>query len=55
MFKCPCCGEVFCEPRAVRTKENLDGENGWWSHSEEYCPCCGSQDFFEAEEYEETA
>lgn len=50
MFRCDWCGELFNEPNTRRVTENLDGENGWWTHTEEYCPYCGSQDF---EEYAE--
>lgn len=50
MFRCDWCGELFNEPDTRRVTENLDGENGWWTHTEEYCPYCGSQDF---EEYAE--
>lgn len=50
MFRCDWCGALFDEPDTRRVTENLDGENGWWTHTEEYCPYCGSQDF---EEYAE--
>ena len=50
LFRCDWCGELFNEPDTRRVTENLDGENGWWTHTEEYCPYCGSQDF---EEYAE--
>lgn len=50
MFRCDWCGELFDEPDTRCVTENLDGENGWWTHTEEYCPHCGSQDF---EEYAE--
>ena len=50
MFRCDWCGALFDEPDTRRVTENLDGENGWWTHTEEYCPNCGSQDF---EEYAE--
>ena len=47
MYRCDRCGELFNEPDTRRITENLDGENGWWTHTEEYCPHCGSQDFEE--------
>lgn len=53
MFRCDWCGELFDEPDTRRITENLDGENGWWTHTEEYCPRCGSQDFEEAAEDDE--
>ena len=52
MFRCYRCGELFDEPDSVKVTENLDGENGWWTYTEEYCPHCGSQDFDEAAEEE---
>lgn len=52
MFRCDCCGELFDEPDSVKVTENLDGENGWWTYTEEYCPHCGSQDFDEAADEE---
>lgn len=48
MLRCDWCGALFDEPDTRRITENLDGENGWWTHTEEYCPRCGSQDFEEA-------
>lgn len=53
MFRCDWCGELFDEPDTRCVTENLDGENGWWTHTEEYCPRCGSQDFEEAAEDDE--
>ena len=41
LFRCDWCGEIFDEPDTRRVTENLDGENGWWTHTEEYCPRCG--------------
>ena len=53
MFRCDWCGELFNEPDTRRVTENLDGENGWWTYTEEYCPRCGSRDFEEAAEDDE--
>lgn len=53
MFRCDWCGALFDEPDTRRITENLDGENGWWTYTEEYCPRCGSQDFEEAAEDDE--
>lgn len=53
MFRCDWCGALFDEPDIRRITENLDGENGWWTHTEEYCPRCGSQDLEEAAEDDE--
>ena len=53
MFRCDRCGEEFYQPDTRRVTENLDGENGWWTYTEEYCPRCGSHDFEEATEYED--
>ena len=53
MFRCDWCGALFDEPDTRRVTENLDGENGWWTHTEEYCPRCGSQDVEEAAEDDE--
>ena len=53
MFRCDWCGEEFREPDTRRITENLDGENGWWTHTEAYCPFCGSEEFEEATEDEE--
>ena len=53
MLRCNRCGEEFDEPDTRRITENLDGENVWWTHTEEYCPYCGSQDFEEAAEDDE--
>jgi len=53
LFRCDWCGALFDEPDTRRVTENLDGENGWWTHTEEYCPRCGSQDFEEAAEDDE--
>lgn len=53
MLRCNRCGEEFYEPDTRKFRENLDGENGWWTYTEEYCPRCGSQDFEEAAEDDE--
>ena len=52
LFRCDWCGELFTEPYIKSVTENLDGENGWWTHNEEFCPRCGSQDFEEEPEDE---
>lgn len=53
MFRCNRCGEEFQEPDTRRVRENLDGENGWWTYAEEYCPRCGSQAFREVPDEDE--
>lgn len=53
MFRCNRCGEEFQEPDTRRVRENLDGENGWWTYAEEYCPRCGSQAFREVDDEDE--
>ncbi|HJB57941.1 MAG TPA: hypothetical protein H9714_10360 [Candidatus Flavonifractor intestinipullorum] len=50
MYRCRWCGAAFEEPDAVRVRENLDGENGWWSHTVESCPFCGADECEEMEE-----
>lgn len=50
MFRCNFCGAEFFEPEIRTSTENLDGENGWWTHSEGVCPWCGDEDFEEIEE-----
>ena len=50
MFICNRCGERFWEPERERVRENLDGESGWWTHTEERCPFCGDEDIEEEEE-----
>lgn len=53
-FRCDWCGGSFDEPDSRSITENLDGEHSWWTHDEEFCPHCGSQDFEEeAEEDDE--
>lgn len=52
MYKCDLCGALFYEPDTRRMAENLDGENGWWTHTEEYCPYCGAVEFWEEGENE---
>ena len=47
MFVCHSCGAVFDEPDAVTVRENLDGERGWWTYTEERCPVCGDADNIE--------
>lgn len=53
LFRCEWCGEIFNEPDTRSVTENLDGENGWWTHTEAYCPYCGSQDIEEYAEIDE--
>ena len=53
MYRCNRCGEEFWEPDTRTVTENLDGENGWWTYTEEYCPRCGTADIDEAAEDEE--
>lgn len=43
MHRCLDCGEYFETPAKRRVKENLDGENGWWTGVILYCPACGSE------------
>ena len=50
MFICNRCGERFWEPEREIVRENLDGESGWWTHTEERCPFCGDEDIEEEEE-----
>ena len=52
MYRCDRCGRLFDEPDTRTFKENLDGENGWWTHTEEYSPHCGGEDFKEVDEDE---
>ena len=54
MYRCEICGNVFAEPVRVKYRENLDGENGWATFTEQTCPYCGGEDFNEEEnEYED--
>ena len=53
MYKCSCCGEIFDEPDYITIRENLDGEHGWWTHNEDFCPYCGSEDFEDYDIFEE--
>lgn len=53
MFRCDWCGGTFDEPDKQTVRENLDGEHGWWEHTEQYCPHCGSEDFEEEQEDDE--
>ena len=46
-YICHFCGAVFDEPDAVTVRENLDGERGWWTHTDALCPVCGDADNFE--------
>lgn len=53
MYRCDFCGALFHEPDLHTVSENLDGENGWWTHTEARCPRCGAPDFEEEQEDEE--
>ena len=53
MLRCNDCGAEFYEPNTRRVSENLDGENGWWTYTEAYCPRCGNQEFGEITEDED--
>ena len=44
MWQCQYCGATFAEPFNKTVTENLDGENGWWTHTERFCPKCGSDE-----------
>lgn len=41
---CTRCRAVFDEPMIYEYRENLDGEHGWATFTEMYCPECGSDD-----------
>lgn len=43
MWCCESCGATFDEPFKKTVMENLDGENGWWRHTEAFCPECGEE------------
>lgn len=45
LWKCSCCGEIFDEPAEHVYRENLDGENGWYTWHIAVCPVCGDEDF----------
>lgn len=47
VYRCYNCGNTFDEPVRVKYRENLDGENGWQTVVDEYCPFCGDQWFEE--------
>ena len=51
MWRCNCCGATFDKPYTKTLMENLDGENGWWRHTEAYCPECSDEQI--EEEHEE--
>lgn len=53
MMICRCCGCRFAEPIVRRVKENLDGENGWWTYTEKFCPACGDDNIDEEENDED--
>lgn len=46
-YRCEICGVKFDEPRLSEKRVNLDGENGWWTDVQAYCPVCGYQEFEE--------
>lgn len=50
MWRCECCGATFEEPFTKTVMENLDGENGWWRHTEAFCPECGEEQIEEVNE-----
>ena len=41
MYRCLICASAFEQPVLRTLRENLDGENGWWVHTQALCPCCG--------------
>lgn len=41
-YRCTWCGAEFDEPDVVKSRENMDGENGWQTWSIPVCPLCGS-------------
>lgn len=47
MYVCHSCGATFDEPDALTRRENLDGERGWWTHTDAICPVCGDGDNIE--------
>lgn len=49
MYYCLSCGRSFDEPHKHTYRENLDGENGWATFTEQTCPYCGGEDFEEEE------
>lgn len=53
MYVCNWCGAEFDEPDEVSYRENLDGENGWWTCRTAVCPECGSDEIEEEREDEE--
>lgn len=48
-YKCECCKSIFTSPLVSRVRENLDGEHGWQTRTELYCPVCGSEDINEVQ------
>lgn len=55
MMCCTCCGAEFDEPDYVKSRENMDGENGWQMWIFPVCPLCGSYEIEDiAEDDDET-
>ena len=52
MWRCFDCERSFDEPVVTVHHENLDGENGWWTYKEIFCPYCGSEYIEEDEDAE---
>lgn len=46
-------GTGYDAPDEVSYRENLDGENGWWTCSTPVCPECGSEEIEEREDEED--
>lgn len=47
IYRCEACGWYCTEPKVVKYRENLDGENGWQTFCEKRCPYCGSEEIEE--------
>lgn len=40
MFRCNFCGAIFEQPAERVYRENMDGENGWYTWHMAVCPEC---------------
>ena len=40
MYRCEWCGAVFEQPAERVYRENMDGENGWYTWHMAVCPYC---------------
>lgn len=47
IYRCPCCKSMFSVPEQRNSRENLDGENGWWLRVDLVCPYCGEEEIEE--------